>query len=469
MKRNKRRMFRPNRVVTAGFDVTPGRMQRLRMPTALLVIGLLVSACGGGGGGGNTNTPPQCIQTAELGCISSTRYNQELNRIAKRHRTPREFSNQWGLATIKADRAWAHLELAKGANVEPGAGVTVGVVDTGIDEDHPLFAGKTITEEFFQDAIDENGMKASHGTAVASVIAAVPDPLILNDFSGVAPGADLHMFAIPLDDPPPPGQDYNPTPLSDSTSGISLTTINKILDADVDILNLSFGTPGIIENYDENFFRTNLPLTIAALAQAQANEKKILVWAAGNAHGDPCATEIANCEGGTINASSVEILAGMVARIAELQGHSIAVVAVDEDDPNDPDKNGEIATFSNRCGIAADWCIAAPGVDVEVAYFGPDRQDPNQVIQGIGTSDGTSFAAPMVSGGLALMKQLFRNQLSNTALVTRLFATANKKGKYGTGATYGQGLMDLGAATSPQGATMVASGNTVGAPGSACS
>ena len=181
----------------------------------------------------------------------------------------------------------------------------------------------------------------------------------------------------------------------------------------MDILNLSFSASGIIDNYDAAFFRRNLPQTIAALAQTQtkATEKKILVWAAGNAHGQSCTTETYNCENGTINATSVEILAGMVARIEELQGHSIAVVAVDQD--------GDIADFSNRCGIiAANWCLAAPGENVTVA-----SSSGRPRARGIGFARGTSFAAPMVSGSLAVMKQLFRDQLPNTALVTRLFNT----------------------------------------------
>ena len=341
--------------------------------------------------------------------------------------------------------------------MEPGEGVTVGVVDTGIDQSHFAFAGKTIPEEFFQGALDEDGSKSSHGTAVASVIAATPDPQSPDDFSGVAPGAGLHMFAIPLGDPLPPGTPYEPSHFNDSSSGFSPDTIGKILDADVDILNFSFSSSGLIENYDETFFRTNLPQTIAALAQAQTNDKKILVWAAGNAHGRRCRIETDNCDNGTFKATSVEIWAGMVARIKELQGHAIAVVAIQQD--------GDIARFSNRCGVAANWCLAAPGDDVEVAYFGPNPYDPNQVLRGLGTLSGTSFAAPMVSGGLALMKQLFRNQLSNTALVTRLFATADKSGRYADRNVYGQGLINLGAATSPVGQTSIAGSGTVAGPG----
>lgn len=61
------------------------------------------------------------------------------------------------------------------------------------------------------------------------------------------------------------------------------------------------------------------------------------------------------------------------------------------------------------------------------------------------------MAAPMVSGGLAIMKQLFRGQLSSEQLVSRLLTTAKDDGIYADSAIYGHGLMDLGAATSPWG------------------
>ena len=203
---------------------------------------------------------------------------------------------------------------------------------------------------------------------------------------------------------------------------------------DVDVLNLSIGHPGIIDSYSEQDLRANFGQAIATMAQADAAEKTILVWAAGNAHGDECAASTDHCEIGAtnigaINAVSVEVLPGLVARIEELQGHTIAVVALSPD--------GEIAAFSNRCGIAADFCIAAPGEDIRVAYLGP-HPDTGAPARGYGNFRGTSFAAPMVAGGLAVMKQLFRDQLSNTELVTRLFETANDEGVYADRAVYGQ-------------------------------
>ena len=67
----------------------------------------------------------------------------------------------------------------------------------------------------------------------------------------------------------------------------------------------------------------------------------------------------------------------------------------------------------------------------------------------------------MVTGGLAVMKHHFRNQLSNTALVARMMATANKTGIYANRAIYGQGLLDLGAATAPVGVASIAHGARV--------
>ena len=61
-----------------------------------------------------------------------------------------------------------------------------------------------------------------------------------------------------------------------------------------------------------------------------------------------------------------------------------------------------------------------------------------------------NLSSGIVGGGLAVMKQMFRGQLSNTALVSRLLQTADKSGKYGS-RQYGNGLMDLGAATNPWG------------------
>ena len=102
-----------------------------------------------------------------------------------------------------------------------------------------------------------------------------------------------------------------------------------------------------------------------------------------------------------------------------------------------------------------------------MAYFGP-RQGRGG-FRGTARAQGTSVAAPMVTGGLLLMKQLFRDQLSNTDLAARLLETADRSGVYADAAIYGRGLMDLGTATSPVGEPVIAVASHVSGPGAALS
>ena len=438
-----------------------GRSTRCRL---LAVFALFSTAgCGGGGSSPSEPPPPPCFQTADFGCAQEAEYQRLQEEFAAPYTEETAFRNQWGLDAINAARAFANVELAKGAGTVPGAGVTVGFLDTGIDLEHPLFTG-SVTEDFLLGAGEEDGTTNSHGTAVASVVGAdflgVAPEFRRHGFRGVAPGADLKMFAIPLSSGDRP---YLPISLMGlaSVDREFQDVTNALRDGGVDIANLSFGFQGIIDDYSEADLRAALGSAIAAMAQADADEKIIFVWAAGNDHNKDCTAGTDHCVQGAINAVSPEILAGLPARIPELRGHALAVVAVGQD--SDGDGYPEIASFSNRCGIAADWCIAAPGVDVAIAIYGRINGVAGQ--RGIGTGRGTSFAAPMVAGGLAVMKQVFRGQLGSEELVDRLYATASKEGPFSDASIYGQGLMDLGAATSPVGRAMLTTGRTVTAPG----
>ena len=126
---------------------------------------------------------------------------------------------------------------------------------------------------------------------------------------------------------------------------------------------MSLGVSGLIQNFNEEDLREYLAPGLDLLAQEGSDEKVVLVWAAGNANGLDCVLDLPECVDGLVEARSAGLLAGLTARIPELRGHSVAVVAVRPD--------GEIADISNHCGIAADYCVAAPGEDILVAYSDP--------------------------------------------------------------------------------------------------
>ena len=360
------------------------------------------------------------------------------------------YLGQWALETLNVHQAHAALAVIEGdvdgKNVKPGDGVTVGVMDSGVDRTHHEFAGASITETFLQNLPDEtradyetNG-GYSHGTVVTSIMAAQPNDA---GFLGIAWGADFKVFTVPIGDHIPENDSRRSTFDWDDA-------YRDVLASGVDIVNASYAFSGtFVENYTVDQLRgiDRLGSAFEVIAQEGVADPAIFVWIAGNDHGDPCDDGDENCfadstssTGFSYRATSPGPEAGAVAKLPELQGHNVVTVAVDRD--------GRIADFSNRCGIAGPWCIAAPGVGITGAEFGSVTPSPDtfNVLLDI---QGTSVAAPMVSGGLALMKHFFRGQLSNRELLTRLFATANKNGDYGTSSIYGQGLMDLGAAVSP--------------------
>ncbi len=461
-------------------------IQRLIYPAVLALTLVLTSVGCGGGGGGSTRpdtSPPDSVpDSAEEAAPDTTSpgpppdntsdpadedaleaFNMRVENLAEKHREDANFGQQWGLRTINADRAYAHLDIAGAGN--PGSGVTIGFIDTGIDSDHPLFRetdNKIVTGR--QIAGETSSSRFSHGTAVASIAAGTRLPDSPDMLHGVAWNARIAMFAISLGSG---GGTYNPVSLGNIDSSGTSIFFNSVLawrNQALDFLNLSFGARGIINGYSEQQIRTGLGQVLTTLAQADTTDKTILIWAAGNAHGDPCTATADWCINDRVNAYSVELYPGLAARIEELRGHTLAVVAIN--------RSGTISSFSNRCGIAADYCLAAPGEAVQVAYSDPVTTiDPNCSTQNCEerrtfsrstrAGNGTSYAAPMVSGALAVMKQLFRDQLSNTQLASRLLQTADKSGVYADQAIYGQGLLDLGAATAPVGTPTITLGNRV--------
>ena len=418
--------------------------------TLALVLFTLIS-CGGGGGGGSSS-PPVISQTPTP---PTPPPSLSFDELKDQYEGYYEYQSQWGLNMINASSAYA-----RGAT---GAGITIGITDSGLDNTHVEISATRLSNDSALNYSNytPNTRQKRHGTMVASVAAGKQDKTDITPMHGVAFEADVLFVAIQLAEPDP---DYDPVDIGDddgsgNVSGApDFTGIDNFFsqlfeiynDYDVDIVNNSYGYSGNINDYTEAQVRYAFPNTIAEMSQVGTpdSEKTIYVWAAGNAGG--------YADQG-VDYSSPELLPGMAHYIPEIQGHSIAVVSLDE--------NGQISDFSSRCGVAQDYCIAAPGGRVTAAY--PTSTSDTGIYIGNTNDDnynncitdnscyavtsGTSFAAPFVSGGLAVIADHFEGQLGSQEIVNRLFTTANKKGVYADKAIYGQGLMDLNSATEPVG------------------
>ena len=448
----------------------------------LLAAAALLAACGGGGAGEDGSGGigaadrgvPGCISTRLHGCLPPDEFDRRADLIADAYKDEESFSKQPALGRIGAEQAWARLRLLHGDDGDPGAGQTVGFIDGGIDAGHPVFAGKTVTEIFMlgpygTQTTDEDGTINSHGTAVASVAAGRPSAEYAETMGapdGVAWGADIAMFVYDSRNSRAPVPDDPPPPVSNDRLWANWMQRPTMWSQDgrtIDFVTLGVVMIEIIERKSEHELNAQFPLMIAAFAQKGPREKTVFVIPTGNRHGEACdvadfADDPTLCVDGKYVARSPMLQPGLPARIEELRGHVLAVASVRPD--------GEIATTSNRCGIAAQWCLVAPGDEVEAALFGPHPDNDTPAHRGIHSTGGTSLAAPLVTGALAVMKHYFRGQLSNTALVGRLLQTADRRGIYVDSAVYGQGLLDLDAATAPVGDTSLALGDRVDGPGS---
>ena len=250
---------------------------------------------------------------------------------------------QHGIAAPAA-APWAQQELGFASvwNRTRGAGVTVAVVDSGVDA-NPQFGDRVIPGPDLvagtKPGIPPGADCVGHGTAVASIIAAAPVPGV--SFTGVAPAARILSVKIS-------GTDTFPTS----------ATPQGIMDAvqfGADVINLSLATPDdvpALRNAVEYALRQNVVVVAAAGNDIQQG------GAGGNGPFYPAAYP--------------------------------GVLAVGAAGPG-----GALAGFSDRHTPVA---VTAPGVNVTSAYPGtfPDAYDPAQ--------SGTSFAAAFVSGVVALVR-----------------------------------------------------------------
>lgn len=303
-----------------------------------------------------------------------------------------EYLAQPGLAAIRAIDAYER-EIT-------GSGVLVAVVDSGINPAHQEFTGAisggynfALGGELLTDV-----SSVYHGSHVAGVVAARRDG---SGMMGVAPDSGLVIGAT----------NYSISQLS--------SAINFAVGSNVTVINNSWGDAGsTVLSYNRSTVEATYPDLVNSFRNAVDNNT-VIVFANGND-----------------GYSQPQLFGGMPYHFPEFRRNWITVVASTDD-------GVYLTPYSNRCGVAASWCVAAPGgfSGYDIGVYSVDGTTTSSYKSMYGTSNAT----PFVSGAIALLADQFP-YMSAEQLVSVLLTTS----KFGTSATlsplYGRGLINIGKA-----------------------
>ena len=336
-----------------------------------MAVSVMIAGCGGGGGGSADTSPPApAVPTVPPVTTTPAPDNNSGNAIAPPPvvTSPPTMLNVLDPSNIKA----AHDQGLT------GAGITVGIVDTDFDVSDPQLAGRISKTVYSVGGANGN----THGTEVAEMLA--------GSASGVAPGAFLQVAAAGTTD-----------------SGLLLNNqmYQDLFSKGVRIFNQSNGISSVGAS-------VGMALALHTLYQPYVARQGLFIWSTGND-----------------GAAQPNLNASLPGLFADLQSGWLAVTAVNAVGGSNGYSAGDtvpgvISSYANRCGVAANWCLAAAG------DFIPGATGTRVY--------GTSFAAPAVSGAAALVQQAYPWMNADLIRQTILSTATDMHDP----ATYGWGLLN---------------------------
>jgi thermitase len=296
------------------------------------------------------------------------------NRIYSATFTPSDtmFNQQWGLDRIGAKSAWD-----KGVSA---SGVTVAVLDTGVDYNHPELKGRVIKGPDLADQDDDPRDVHGHGTHVSGIIGAAG-----NNNEGIAGVAwNCKILAVKV--------------LSDNGNGTTDAVVEGIryaADHGARVINMSLGTGAKDTSID--------PVLHYAMEYAY-KKGVVIVAAAGNEHGQ------VTCPANDPYAIAVSSTSAFW-------------------------KFEWLSMFSNK-GEKVE--VAAPGGGIWSLF----PTSGAKMGRNYGKLSGTSMAAPFVSGEAALI--IAQHPTWTPAQVrARIDSAVDDKGSAGRDDKYGYGRINL--------------------------
>lgn len=330
-------------------------------------LALIVTGCGGGGSAGGVNGASPIVTMPNAAPIPVA-----INPSAV------EMTNTPALSLVEASRVY-DLGLS-------GSTLSIGVLDSGVDASHSELAGRVIGGGDWHSQGNGTTDPYGHGTHVASIIAAASNGI---GTQGITPLAEIVSYRI-----------LNNAGTFGGISGNLMvpTILDDIRRRTVPVVNNSWSSSYEITDLSAGTIESAINQELLAYRQTASADGAVMVWAAGNN-----------------GATQVSVRGGLPHYFPELEANWLTVVAVD--------LNGREPSYTNRCGLAAAWCVTAPGggdltsTGIEAAKSGG----------GYIKKSGTSMAAPLVSGAIGLVLEHMPN-LSPRQAAIRLKETATYNG-----------------------------------------
>ena len=322
-----------------------------------------------------------------------------------------------------ADKPWPnnYLRLADAQKFASGEGVTVAVIDTGVNGSArvPALPGGDFVDP------TGNGMSDcdSHGTLTASIIAGRGAPT--DGFIGVAPDARILSLRQTSDNFQPVGSRPDPNDPNTTPTAGSLRSLARSI---VHAANLGSQVINISEAACYKITRPIDEKSLGAAIEYAVNVKgAVIVVAAGNTGADctqnppPDASTPADSRGWK-----------QVTTIVSPAWYSPLVLTV-----GGIGESGQPSNFS----MAGPWVgAAAPAENIVALGYDGNPVNALQGQDGPIPISGTSFAAAYVSGLAALLKQRFPD-LTPAQIMYRITATARHPGG-GVDNYVGAGVID---------------------------
>ena len=263
-----------------------------------------------------------------------------------------------------------------------GKDVVIAIIDGGTMPHH-----KELDEKFAASLYipENNAHYSDHGTHVAGIVAAARNEMGMH---GVAYGATILPFSTYM------AGECEETP-GCMVWSTAWTEMLKDENDEVKIINNSWE----LDNFSEDELKKVISVT-----KEFVNKDKLIIASAGNST--------------ALHPSAFP--AGIAAEDESLKNNLISVVAYDP--TKMPNSDRFIAGYSNLAQGAQKWTLAAPGTMYSSIVYNPtdisaERYD---------TYEGTSAAAPIVSGVAALVQEAFP-YMGGKQIADVLLSTAFKK------------------------------------------